>query len=177
MTYLFGASKGTVLPEDVLTLPSIILTLIAFPVALLYGRLKFPAHWLLAGMTISALGHGSGIYPGRLPDLLSITAFLLMVALIGSRFSNTPPRKLLTYVLPGLTLTLVTVSVALIGVLFAMWAAGLPFAILVIAYSPDAIEAMAAITISLGFELVLIVAHHVTQLTHLSVAMPLLLRR
>jgi uncharacterized membrane protein AbrB (regulator of aidB expression) len=100
-----------------------------------------------------------------------------MGALIGSRFSNTPPRKLLTYVLPGLTVTLVTVSVALIGVLFAMWAAGLPFAILVIAYSPGAIEAMAAITISLGFEPVLIAAHHVTRLALLSVAMPLLLRR
>jgi len=178
LTYLFGASEGTVLPEEILTLPSIILTLIAaVPVAFLFDRLKFPAHWLLAGMTISALGHGSGISPGRLPDFLSITAFLLMGALIGSRFSNTPPRKLLTYVLPGLTVTLVTVSVALIGVLFAMWAAGLPFAILVIAYSPGAIEAMAAITISLGFEPVLIAAHHVTRLALLSVAMPLLLRR
>ena len=65
LTYLVGASKGTVLPEDILTLPSIILSLIAaVPVALLYGRLKFPAHWLLAGMTVSALGDGSGISPG-----------------------------------------------------------------------------------------------------------------
>ena len=41
LTYLFGASKGTVLPVDILTLPSIILTLIAaVPVASLYDRLK-----------------------------------------------------------------------------------------------------------------------------------------
>lgn len=177
ITLAFGATGVSVLPEQVLPLPHLALTILAaIPLAFLIRLTGLPAPWLLAGMAISALGHGTGISPGRLPDLLGQAAFVAMGALIGSRFSATRPRDVLAYLVPGLFVTLITVVIALSGALLAGWVLGLSTGLVTISFSPGAIEAMTAIAISLGYEPTFIAAHHVFRLIVLSFVMPFLFR-
>ena len=47
---------------------------------------------LLGAMAVSALGHGSDLTPGSIPVWMSVTAFICMGALIGTRFRGLDRR-------------------------------------------------------------------------------------
>jgi membrane AbrB-like protein len=172
---VFGATGIDVLPELVISpLHLAALALIALPLGWGLDRLHIPASWLLAALVISACGHGSALTPGRLPDLIGTGALLSMGVLIGSRFSGTPLRILLRHILPGLVTTLAALLVACGAVVLGVWALGLPPGLLVVAFAPGGVEAMAAIAMSLGYDPTFVAAHHVFRLILLSVLMPVL---
>jgi len=173
ISVFFGATGVQVLPESIIKASHLaVLILAAVPIALLFSKLKFPAVWLLSGMAVSAVGHGVELSPGRLPDALGIAALILLGTLIGSRFSAVKPRAVLSYLLPGLFVTLIAVVVSLLGAFASVWILGLSAGLVTVAFAPGGVEAMAAIAFSLGYDPTFVAAHHVFRLLVLSVVMP-----
>jgi len=169
----FGASGLSLLSTQVAQPWHLAATVVvSIPVALLFQRWNVPAAWLVAGMLVSALGHGFNITPGRIPDGLATGALMIMGILIGSRFSSTDPRTALRYVWPGLVVTLVAGVISLLGVVVSFWIMGVSPAVLVVAFAPGGVEAMAAIALSLGYDPTFVAAHHVFRLFLLSFLMP-----
>jgi membrane AbrB-like protein len=146
-----------------------------FGVGLVFKRLRVPAAFLLAGMFVSAIGHGAGLTPGRMPGPVVYVAFLVMGVLIGSRFGGKTVEELRGCVAAGAWITGVNVVMALLAVAVCMWLLGASPALLIVAFSPGGVEAMAAIAVSLGLDPAFVAAHHVMRLVLLTFLVPAIL--
>lgn len=154
--------------------------LILFPLALGLGlilkRLRIPAHLLIGAMVVSAIGHGSGLTPGIMPQALMMVAFICMGSLIGTRFRGFARRALPGALLAGTVTTLIACAIAAIGALIAAQLVDLPAAALLLAFAPGGVEIMAALAIETGLEPALVAAHHVFRLLALGAIIPFLVR-
>lgn len=175
ITLTFGGSGVSFAPDSVMDVGAMLgLLVVSVPVALLLSQIKVPAAWLIAGMIVSAVAHGADITPGGLPPAVSNAALVFLGALIGSRFAAAPAKVVMSYVLPGLVLTSLVIGVALAGVVIAVFLTGHTPALLIVAFAPGGVEAMAAIALSLGYNPAFVAAHHVFRLMVLSVLMPVI---
>lgn len=173
----FEATGATVLPSEVLG-PGLLVALAvaAVGVGLVFKRLQVPAAFLLGGMAVSAAGHGAGLTPGRIPDALVTGALIAMGALIGTRFGGITLAEVRRSALAGAVVTALAMAFAMAGAVAISWAAGLPPALLVIAFAPGGVEAMAAIAIQMGQDPTFVAAHHVWRLVLLTFVTPMALR-
>ena len=173
VTVLFGATGVQVLPEDIVSpVSGAVLVAATLLVGWLLLRLRVPAAYLLAGMGVSAAGHVMSLTPGRLPDAVTFVALLLMGTLIGSRFAGQTLSQIRSAMVAGVWVTAVSVAGAVAGIIVAMLALGLPPALLIVAFAPGGVEAMAAIAISLGLDPAFVAAHHVARLMLLTLIIP-----
>ncbi len=153
------------------------LCLVSLAVGWVFLRLHLPAAFLLAAMGVSAIGHGSGLTPGHIPESLTILAFLAMGVLIGSRFSGTTVKDLSSAAYAGVAVTgLALMSAAMAGVAILFFIDGLTPALLIVAFTPGGVEAMAAIGLALGLDMAFIAGHHVARLLMLTVLLPFFIR-
>ncbi|OSP55359.1 AbrB family transcriptional regulator [Pseudoruegeria sp. SK021] len=160
-------------PGMTLSLPHLLaLTGLAVATGFLFTRLRVPAGFLLAGMAISLLGHGTGLTPGIVPPVLSTAAFIAMGTLIGTRFTGVTPRLILQGALSALFLTfgglavVVALSYAIVSVV------DLPFLDVLTALAPGALETMIAMAAVVGADTTFVSFHHVFRLLFLSFAIP-----
>ena len=175
---VFGAVGASLLPTMVMA-PLAIAILVLATLMLGYGftKIKLPAAYLLAGMAVSAMGHALSLTPGRLPDILNHAAFLMMGVVIGSRFSGQTWATLRTSLAAGLWVTGINLVTTSIAILLVMAILGLPPAVLIVAFSPGGVEAMAAIAVMLGLDPAFVAAHHVSRLLILTALIPLMMPR
>ncbi|MDD9732275.1 AbrB family transcriptional regulator [Mameliella sp. AT18] len=178
VSVVFGASGATLLPVADMTLISLgLLGLAGLIVGYGYQKLRVPAAFLMAGMTVSALGHVTDLTPGRLSAELGDAAFVVMGTMIGSRFAGQSGAVLRNSVMAGAWLTLVNVITTLMAVTVALVLMGVPPAVLIVAYAPGGVEAMAAIAVTLGLDPAYVAAHHVMRLLILSLLLPIWMAR
>ncbi|WP_093191739.1 AbrB family transcriptional regulator [Pseudovibrio sp. Tun.PSC04-5.I4] len=178
VTLFFEETGATYLPaDDVSALSALYLLLAAAIVGVLFLRMKLPAAYLLGGMLVSSLGHLTELTPGKMPDWATIGSFLIMGALIGTRFKGISPELFAKAIGAGLVVTLVTVGMAIFGVVLVMPVVGLNPSLLFVAFAPGGVEAMAAIAVQSGLDPTFVAAHHIFRLLLLTVFVPLLLRR
>lgn len=177
VSLVFGASGVQILPETPMSLLSIAVLMVGtFALGLVFQRLRLPAAFLLAGMGLSAVGHAASLTPGRLPDPMAFAAFLIMGVLIGSRFSGQRWADLRAALAAGVWVTGVNVVTTMLAVLAAFAVLGLSPALLIVAFAPGGVEAMAAIAVTLGLDPAYTAAHHVMRLMILTALIPWLLR-
>ncbi len=178
VTVVFGATGQVVLPDDVMT-PFGIVGVLAATLALgvVFGWMRLPAAFLLAGMATSMLGHGSELTPGRLPDWMVAVSLIGMGALIGSRFSGVTWAQLRRAFGAGLWVTLINIVVTVAVVALIAFSLDVPLALGIVAFAPGGVEAMAAIAIALGLDPAFVAAHHVARLLLLTVLVPVLTAR
>lgn len=138
-----------------------------------FKALYFPAPFLLAGMAISGISHGAGWVEGRLNPTLLTICLIGMGLLIGSRFSGVGWHSLRKALVAGLWVTCVNGITTGGAVILSAFLLGLGAPLLIAAYSPGGIEAMAAISMVLGLSPTFVAAHHVARLAILSVTIPL----
>jgi membrane AbrB-like protein len=154
---------------------------VIFPAALALGlifkRFGVPAPLLLGAMAVSGLGHGSDLTPGTMPAWLTVTAFVCMGTLIGTRFSGLDRRGLVGAFIAGIVSTLIACAVAAAGAWLAAGIVGLPPAALLLAFAPGGVEVMAAIAVETGLEPAFVAAHHVFRLIVLTVLVPVMIAR
>ncbi|QRF65632.1 AbrB family transcriptional regulator [Ponticoccus alexandrii] len=176
VTVAFGASGVSFAPAAHMSIASAILLVAGtFTLGLVFKRIHMPAAFLLAGMGFSAAGHALGLTPGQMPATVTFAAFLVMGVLIGSRFSGQGWDDLRASLWAGLWVTGVTVATTLLAVVVSMLALGLSPALLIVAFAPGGVEAMAAISVALGFDPAFVAAHHVMRLLILTFLIPMLL--
>lgn len=138
-----------------------------------FERLRIPAAFSLGAMAVATVAKLSGLIDGSLPEPLVIISFVLIGALIGSRFSGISREELLKATIGGIIATIMTVTIVTAISLIAARFVDMPFAQIWLGLAPGALEGMGALGVALGFDTAFIAAHHVTRLLLLSFAIPL----
>ena len=144
-------------------------------VAVLFQRLRVPVPLLLGAMVTSALGHLSGLTPGVLPVWLVLPAYLMLGALIGTRFSGVPLGQFTSGLSAGIAITVVAVVLAGVASVPVAMALGMPLAHVLVAFAPGGFETMIAMGVVLGVVPGFVAACHIARLLVLSVLMPAML--
>lgn len=174
---VFGATGLHLVPAHPLPpLPLGALIVATLGVGAIFQSMKVPAAYLLAGISCSAVGHVLNLTPGQPPKQAIYLAFLVMGTLIGSRFAGQKLRDIRLDLLAGLWVTGVNVTITLCAIGVSMVLMGLPPALLIVAFAPGGVEAMAAIAVTLGLDPAFVAAHHVMRLMILTILMPVMLR-
>ncbi|WNZ53838.1 AbrB family transcriptional regulator (plasmid) [Microbulbifer sp. MKSA007] len=177
ITLLFEETGTSFLPaQNITPLSAVYLLLGAALVGTIFLKMKLPAAYLLGGMLVSSLGHLTEFTPGKMPDWATLSSFLVMGALIGTRFKGISPDLFAKAIGAGIAVTLITVGMAIVGVVLAMPLVGLDPSLLFVAFAPGGVEAMAAIAVQSGLDPTFVAAHHVFRLLLLTFLVPLLLR-
>ena len=138
--------------------------------------LKIPAAAVVGPMIFSGFVHLMGWTAARPPLELSAAAQVVVGSAIGCRFAGTKMALLWRTGKSALvaTLILLAVAVGIAGLLHL--ATGLPFAALVLAYSPGGLAEMSLIAYALDVDPAFVATHHVARIILVVVAAPLLFR-
>ena len=153
------------------------LVLATIMIAPLLRRLKVPAHFLLAGMGVSAVAHLLEWTPGAMHPGLALLGFVAIGTLIGTRFTGISLKLLGQMSVAGLCVTGVAMGMA---VLFAVPVAaflGMPVSHVVVAFAPGGLDTMIAMGGVLAADAGFVAASHVGRLVVLPVLVPLVLGR
>ncbi len=173
----FDATGQVGIVARIVSLPEgAVLYLGALAVGVLFQRWKIPAAFLLAGMAVSASGHLTDLSPGHLPAGLAQAALLGMGALIGTRFRGASLAQFRDCLLAGLGVTGVVLLGAVLGAFAVSVLLELPVELLIVAFAPGGVEAMAAIAVTSGLDPTFVAAHHVFRLVLLTLLIPILAR-
>jgi membrane AbrB-like protein len=151
--------------------------MLAVVVGVVFRRLSVPAPLLLGAMVVSALGHLTNMVPGVLPGWLILPAYLVLGALIGTRFSGVTLARLASGLGAGLAITFVAVGLAGLGAVPVALALGMPLAHVLVAFAPGGLETMIAMGAVLVVVPGFVAACHVMRLLVLSVLLPWMLAR
>ena len=140
-------------------------------------RLRIPAAYLVGGMVVSGLFHASSMATGHLPEPLTLSAFVVMGTLIGSRFSGITPKALGSSLVAGLLTAGVSVGISIAGSIIVAELLGLPINHVLIAFAPGGVETMAAMAVLLQVDPSFVAVHHIARLLFLTALVPILIGR
>lgn len=160
------------------TLDPIVLVLMLAAAAALGWLLlhaRMPAAFLMGGLVVSAVLHGAGIVSGTVPTWMTVSAFVVLGSLIGTRFAGTSMADLRRSMAAGLAVTVVSVAIAAAFAGFAAFLTGFPVPTLLIAFAPGGLETMVAMSVLLGADPTFVAAHHISRLLMLTLIVPLFL--
>lgn len=139
----------------------------------IFTKLKIPAGYALGAMAASISAKFAGLFEGAIPPLLLVAIFILIGALIGSRFNGITRDEFKRAAVGGLAGTALTVAIATAMTLAVAPFIDMPFGQIWLGLSPGALEGMGALGIALGFDTAFIAAHHVGRLLVLTFAIPM----
>jgi membrane AbrB-like protein len=174
----YAAAAGSAEP---MSLQSLVLVAAAcFVVGYVFNRLKMPAGYALGAMATSIVAKFAGLFDGQLPPFFLEAVFILVGALIGSRFAGITRSEFFKAIAAGLLGTGLTVGIVTLVAFAVTPLVDIPFGQIWLGLSPGALEGMGALGIALGFDTAFIAAHHVSRLLLLTLAIPsvaLMIRR
>lgn len=170
---------GSIVPQGVVMgwFQATVMLIVGAGSGYLLGLLQVPAPMLIGPMLFSALGHLTGLAPGVLPFWLVMPAYLVLGALIGTRFSGVRMDDLTSGLAAGLAVTGLAVLLALVAAFPVALALGMPLAHILVAFAPGGFETMIAMGLVLGVVPGFVAACHMMRLFILSVLLPLMLGR
>ena len=157
-------------PMDLVTLAAVAVACCV--VGFIFTRLKIPAGYALGAMATSISAKFAGLFEGTMPPVLLTGIFILIGALIGSRFDGITRDEFKKAALGGLAGTALTVAICTVVTFAVAPFVDMPFGQIWLGLSPGALEGMGALGIALGFDTAFIAAHHVTRLLFLTFAIP-----
>ncbi|MEH6473880.1 MAG: AbrB family transcriptional regulator, partial [Halopseudomonas sp.] len=140
-------------------------------------KLKVPAAFLISGMIISSIGHGTNMTQGAVTPEISTAAFTIMGTLIGTCFSGVTLNALRKAAFGGIVLTLVGLTISICAAALISYSTGLPLIDAIIAFAPGGLETMVAMGAVVGADPAYVAIHHVARLFFLSAFVPLVLPR
>lgn len=153
-----------------------LLTLLGVLLGLVFGRLHFPAPFLLGGMVVSAIAHMGEWAHGLPPAMVIFFGFALVGAASGARFSNIALHHLVKNLGAAFASVAVAAAVSALFAYVASAASGLPLAQIWVAYAPGGVEAMAAIGLALGFDPAFVALHHLFRISLLIAILPIFVK-
>ncbi|MEM8630134.1 MAG: AbrB family transcriptional regulator [Pseudomonadota bacterium] len=144
---------------------------------LILQRLRMPAPLLMGGLILSGICHATGIVPQVLPEPIALASFLVLGALIGTRFSGVSVTALRSAALAGVATTAVAVFFAALGAVPVAWALDMAPEHVLVAFAPGGLETMIAMGLALGANPGFVAACHVARLLILSGLVPVFMGR
>jgi membrane AbrB-like protein len=144
----------------------------------LYGArsLRLPAPHLTGPMVASAAVHLAGLTHAAPPVLLVAGAQTLLGASVGARFAGLTYRDL------GRVLRLGGIATAILLTITGIFAVGLhavtgiPFASIVLAFSPGGLTEMSLVALALNVDTAFVATHHIVRITVVVMLVPFLFR-
>lgn len=140
-------------------------------------KARLPAAYLMGGLLVSAILHGTGMISGNVPQWLAVACFVVLGCLIGTRFSGVTWIELRVSLGAGLAVTALGVLLAGLFAALASWLTGFDFITLMMAFAPGGIETMTAMSVLLGIDPTFVAAHHVSRLLLLTLIVPMFVLR
>ncbi len=140
---------------------------------LLFERCKVPAG-LILGPTLTAAGlELSGLVQGAAPDGILIPANVVLGVMIATRFKSFRLAEFREVLGEGFIGFLLALAIAAAGAGLASIAAGLPFALTLLAFAPGGLDAMIVMAFALGLDPAYVGAHQIVRFVGLSLLMPM----
>ena len=139
---------------------------------LVFTRLKVPAGFVLGAMLAATGAKLMGLFDGAMPPLILTATFIIVGALIGSRFADTTRDELRRAAIGGLVATALTVSIVTVIAWLVSGLVAMPFGQIWLGLAPGALEGMGAMGMVLGYDPASIAAHHVARLLLRTIAIP-----
>jgi hypothetical protein len=140
---------------------------------LLFERLKVPAGLLLGPMLAAAALQLSGVVEGAAPSGILIPANIVLGVMIAARFAGFRLAEFREALGEGFAGFLLALAIAAAGASLASLAAGLPFALTLLAFSPGGLDAMIVMAFALDLDPAYVGAHQIARYVGLSLLMPL----
>jgi uncharacterized protein len=157
-------------------LASFIVLLLSAATGIALERVGMPAAWLLGGLLVSGLAHGSGLTVGRFMEPVTFVGFTLAGAVIGSRFSGITKAEIKSLSIAGGISTALAIALSAIMAYLTCLLVEVPFAQMWIAFAPGGVEGMSAMALALDFDPVFVAIHHIYRILTLIILLPLLIR-
>ena len=141
-----------------------------------FRLLKIPAGLLTGSFAGSAFLHGSGLVEGTLPQPAIIVAFVLLGALVGSRFVGTSIGFLAGIILPSFGAFLVAPAIAVAFALGVALVIDIPFDQAIVAFAPGGLDAMMSLALALHMDTAFVAAHQFARFAGIAFGLPVFLR-
>lgn len=139
-------------------------------------RLRVPAGLLTGAFGVSAVLHGSGLVAAVLPQWLSVPAFTVLGAFVGTRFAGADLGMLVRLAWSSVGALAIGLVVAVAGALVAVWATGQPLGDALLAFAPGGIEAMTGLALLLHADPAFVAIHQLARFIAIALTLPLVLR-
>lgn len=152
--------------------PLVLLAVAAIAGGFLFRFLHIPAAFVLGPMVVATAGKLMGLYDGRLPTLITAAGYVVMGALIGSRFAGATLGELKRMAFAGTMVTAICIAVVSAAALSFAPLTGMPAGQVWLGLAPGALESMGALGIALGFDTAFIAAHHTARFFLLTLTIP-----
>lgn len=147
-----------------------------FALGMVMARFRSPAPYILAGLLVSGLAHGTGLVSGRLADLVTFFGFAITGTVIGARFAGITGADLKRLALAGIVSTTVAVAISMAGAWAVSSLLDLPFGQAWVSFAPGGVEGMSSMALALGYDPVYVATHHVFRILLLIAILPVMLR-
>ncbi len=139
--------------REIASLADMALTLVCGTVGgILFGFLGVPAGPMLGAMIASGLLHATGFASGSFPPLLQAVLFVILGAMIGTRFVGVGFADLRRTSAASVGSFLIAVTVAALFAWIAMTVSGNPFDQMTLAFAPGGIDVMTAMAFALNLD-------------------------
>lgn len=139
----------------------------------LMERLGMPAGMMLGAMIGSAGLHVTETVQGLPPAALMIAGFIVMGAVIGTRFRGASAADLLATLPAALGSVVLALSISAGFAAATSYLLDMPFGQIWLSYAPGGVDAMAAMALALNLAPAFVGAHHVIRFIALSLMSPL----
>jgi uncharacterized protein len=139
--------------------------------------LRLPAYRLVGPMLASAAVHIAGLTASVPPMVLVATAQVVVGSAIGARFAGSPLKWVLKLIVSSIGSTSLMLGATVGFALLLAPITGIPFAPIVLAFSPGGLAEMSLIALALGIETAFVATHHVARIAMIVIAAPLVFRK
>jgi len=170
-----GPPTGTAVqtaPWGELGLLVVVSTIVGFA----FRHFRVPAGLLTGSFAASSFLHGAALVEGTLPEPLVILAFILLGALVGSRFVGTSVGFLLRILAPSFGAFLVGTSIAGAAALLVAMVIGIPIDQAIVAFAPGGLDAMMSLALALHMDTAFVAAHQFARFAGIAFGLPFFLR-
>ncbi len=141
-----------------------------------FRHFRVPAGLLTGSFAGSSFLHGAGLVAGTLPQPAINVAFVLLGALVGSRFVGTSFGFLARILLPSFGAFLVATGIAAAFALAVAVAIDVPFDQAIVAFAPGGLDAMMSLALALHMDTAFVAAHQFARFAGIAFGLPFFLR-
>ena len=142
-----------------------------------FRLMHVPAPMLTGALAASAVLHGTGLIAGTLPAPAVTVAFVLLGALIGSRFSGTTLAFLGRIGVASVGGFVIATAIASLMALAIAWLTGVSADQAIVAYAPGGLDAMTTLALALNMDSAFVAAHQLARFVGIALALPFLARK
>lgn len=139
-------------------------------------RLRVPAAALSGPLLLSALVHVAGITQAKPPAEIVALAQVIIGTAVGCRFSGLALSRVAGTLAIGVATTLAMLAIGFAFAFVLEKTTGLPFAALVLAFSPGGLAEMGLISLSMGIDIAFVSTHHLGRIFVVIFVAPLVFR-